>query len=172
MLYWLTGSIGSSFRSYYHDNTVPQLPLVEVPAGITLTSEDEGYPLEFALRTYADIRQWRVASRGRHFLALEEPERLAAESSRFFPSSSSTLVLSISMWFAGSARRFSMRDFCPGTAWWKSTWIEALGMCPFCSSFSRRKPDRDSERCSSNFIEKERRTSRFEPSKDLFRNRA
>jgi pimeloyl-ACP methyl ester carboxylesterase len=83
-LYWLTGCIGSSFRNYYDDKIAPALPLVKVPTGITLTSEDEGYPLEFAQRSYADIRQWRPAPRGGHFFALEEPDRLAVDLRDFF----------------------------------------------------------------------------------------
>ena len=39
-LYWVTGTIGSSFRSYYDDDQTPPLPRVDVPAGITLTPED------------------------------------------------------------------------------------------------------------------------------------
>jgi hypothetical protein len=78
------GCVGSSFRSYYYDNIVPPLPSVKVPAGFTVTSEDEGYPREFASRSYADIRQWRVASKGRHFLALEEPQQLATDLRDFF----------------------------------------------------------------------------------------
>ena len=84
MLYWVSGCIGSSFRSYYNDKTAPPLPLVKAPSGFTVTSEDEGYPMEFARRSYGDIRQWRVASSGRHFLALEEPERLATDLRDFF----------------------------------------------------------------------------------------
>jgi pimeloyl-ACP methyl ester carboxylesterase len=84
MLYWFTGCIGSSFRSYYCDNLVPPLPPVKVPAGFTVTNEDQGYPLEFASRTYIDIRQWRVTSQGRHFFALEEPERLVSDLRDFF----------------------------------------------------------------------------------------
>jgi pimeloyl-ACP methyl ester carboxylesterase len=83
-LYWCTGCIGSSFRSYYYDHIVPPLPSVKVPAGFTLTGEDEGYPREFASRTYADIRQWRFASKGRHFFALEEPQQLATDLRDFF----------------------------------------------------------------------------------------
>jgi pimeloyl-ACP methyl ester carboxylesterase len=79
-----TGCIGSSFRSYYDDRIVPPLPLVRAPSGFTVTNEDEGYPVEFARRSYADIRQWRIAGRGGHFFALEEPEQLANDLRDFF----------------------------------------------------------------------------------------
>jgi pimeloyl-ACP methyl ester carboxylesterase len=58
-LYWITGTIGSSFRSYFDDEQAEPLPLVGVPTGITLTPEDRDYPREYAERTYSDIRQWR-----------------------------------------------------------------------------------------------------------------
>lgn len=83
-LYWATGTIGTSFRSYYDDTQAPKLPTVIVPTGITLTPEDADYPREYAERTYTDIRQWRPATRGGHFLALEEPELLAQHLRTFF----------------------------------------------------------------------------------------
>jgi pimeloyl-ACP methyl ester carboxylesterase len=83
-LYWATGSIGSSFRSYFDDDQAPQLPRVEVPTGITLTPEDRAYPREFAARSYANIVQWKEPTSGGHFLALEEPDLLAADLRSFF----------------------------------------------------------------------------------------
>jgi hypothetical protein len=83
-LYWVTATIGSSFRSYYDDDQAPPLPVVEVPAGITLTPEDRGYPREYAERSYPDIRQWTGPTRGGHFLALEEPSLLATDLRTFF----------------------------------------------------------------------------------------
>jgi pimeloyl-ACP methyl ester carboxylesterase len=83
-LYWVTGTIGSSFRSYYDDDQTPPLPRVDVPAGITLTPEDRDYPREYAERSYPDIRQWTGPTRGGHFLALEEPGLLAADLRTFF----------------------------------------------------------------------------------------
>jgi len=83
-LYWVTGTIGSSFRSYYDDDQAPPLPRVDVPAGITLTPEDRDYPREYAERSYPDIRQWTGPTHGGHFLALEEPALLAADLSAFF----------------------------------------------------------------------------------------
>lgn len=83
-LYWATGSIGSSFRPYFDDEHTPPLPPVTVPAGITLTREDAGYPREFAQRTYRDLRVWQEAGSGRHFLPLEEPALLAAHLREFF----------------------------------------------------------------------------------------
>lgn len=84
MIYWATGTIGTSFRSYYDDTRTPQLPTVKVPTGITLTPEDGLYPREYAERTYPDIRQWIDPTRGGHFLPLEEPELLAEHLRSFF----------------------------------------------------------------------------------------
>ena len=83
-LYWVTNSIGTSFLPYVDDELTPPLPTVTVPAGIILTPEDAAYPREYAARTYSDIRLWRGAERGGHFLALENPERLVRELREFF----------------------------------------------------------------------------------------
>jgi pimeloyl-ACP methyl ester carboxylesterase len=83
-LYWTTGTIGSSFRSYYDDDQTPPLTGVAVPAGVTLTPEDRDYPREYAERTYRDLRQWRGPTRGGHFLPLEEPDLLATDLQDFF----------------------------------------------------------------------------------------
>jgi pimeloyl-ACP methyl ester carboxylesterase len=83
-LYWATGAIGSSFRTYYDYAHNPERPLVTVPTGITLTTEDIGYPRELAERSYSDIRHWREPTVGGHFFPLEEPELLAEELRVFF----------------------------------------------------------------------------------------
>lgn len=83
-LYWVTGSIGTSFQPYYDDAHTPPLPAVTVPAGVTVTREDAAYPREFAQRTYRDLRSWREAQSGRHFLPLEEPAVIASHLRDFF----------------------------------------------------------------------------------------
>jgi pimeloyl-ACP methyl ester carboxylesterase len=83
-LYWATGTIGSSFRTYYDYAHNPERPLVTVPTGVTLTTEDIGYPRELAERSYSDIRHWREPTVGGHFFPLEEPELLAEELRSFF----------------------------------------------------------------------------------------
>jgi pimeloyl-ACP methyl ester carboxylesterase len=83
-LYWATGTIGSSFRTYYDYVHTPPRPLVTVPTGVTLTIEDRGYPRELAERSYSDIRHWREPTVGGHFLPLEEPTLLAEELRTFF----------------------------------------------------------------------------------------
>jgi epoxide hydrolase len=83
-LYWVTNSIGTSFLHYADDAETPPLPPVTVPAGLILTPEDGGYPLEFAERAYADIRLWRGPEPGGHFLALERPARLIRDLRDFY----------------------------------------------------------------------------------------
>jgi len=83
-VYWITGTIGSSFRFYYDDDQTPPMPAISVPAGVTLTPEDHADPRECAERTYSDLRQWTGPSRGGHFLGLEEPDLLAAHLRTFF----------------------------------------------------------------------------------------
>ena len=84
MLYWVTGSIGTSFRPYRDDELAPELPMVDVPVGVTMSVEDAGLPREFAERVYSDIRHWREPTAGGHFFAQEEPELLAQELRLFF----------------------------------------------------------------------------------------
>lgn len=83
-LYWVTNSIGTSFLHYADDAQTPPLPPVTVPAGLTLTPEDAGYPREFAERTYADLQLWRGPEPGGHFLALEQPSRLLRDLRDFY----------------------------------------------------------------------------------------
>jgi pimeloyl-ACP methyl ester carboxylesterase len=85
-LYWVTGCIGSSFRTYYDYKHNPPLPRIKVPTGITLSVEDRTYPRELAERTYTDIRHWSNPGVGGHFFPLEEPELLAKEIRLFFRS--------------------------------------------------------------------------------------
>ncbi len=86
MLYWVTGSIGTSFRPYHDSRYGSELPLVAVPAGITVGLADEGMPREFAERSYADIRFFNRIPRGGHFVAKEEPALVAADLRAFFRS--------------------------------------------------------------------------------------
>jgi len=83
-LYWVTGSIGSSFRTYFDYDANPPRPMIHVPTGVTLGIEDIDYPRVLADRSYSDIRHWRDATVGGHFLPLEEPELMAAELRTFF----------------------------------------------------------------------------------------
>jgi pimeloyl-ACP methyl ester carboxylesterase len=83
-LYWTTGCIGTSFRTYYDYPHNPAAPLIHVPVAVTASTEDYDYPRELAERSYTDIRQWRDADKGGHFMPLEEPDLLAQQLRAFF----------------------------------------------------------------------------------------
>ena len=87
-LYWLTGTIGSSFLPYYaatHDPAPGAGTRVDdVPAGMAMFPKDIApAPREFAERIF-DVRRWTEMPRGGHFAALEEPELLADDIRAFF----------------------------------------------------------------------------------------
>ena len=86
-LYWLTETIGSSFR-LYHD--AAQIPLdqharrAEVPSGVALFPRDlANAPRSWAQRT-ANIVHWTEMPRGGHFAAFEEPELYVEDVRAFF----------------------------------------------------------------------------------------
>ncbi|WP_331766689.1 epoxide hydrolase family protein [Embleya sp. NBC_00896] len=85
-LYWATGSIGSSFRQYYDYPRNEPVPPITVPGAITLSNEPayRGYPRSLAERMFIDLRHWSTPERGGHFMAHEEPDRVAAELRAFF----------------------------------------------------------------------------------------
>lgn len=81
-IYWFTGTIASSMRSYYEDGAPglqEPLPHVTAPVGHSV------YPAEIihTPRTWAervfDIRYWNEMPRGGHFPALEVPEDFVRE---------------------------------------------------------------------------------------------
>lgn len=85
-LYWVTGSIGSSFRQYYDYPLNKPVPTIQVPAAVTLSHEPAlaGLPRSLAERLCADLRHWSTPGRGGHFMAHEEPEQVAGELRAFF----------------------------------------------------------------------------------------
>ncbi|MGW6280925.1 epoxide hydrolase family protein [Kribbella sp. NPDC055071] len=93
-LYWVTGCIGASFRSYYDYAHNPARPRVTVPVAVTLSAEDRWiahpssvpYPRELADRSYDDIRFWNEPGKGGHFFALEQTELFATDIRAFFGS--------------------------------------------------------------------------------------
>lgn len=83
MLYWLTGTAGSSGRLYYegtHSGMWPEPSTV--PTGVAVFAED------IAIRRYAEqtnnIVQWTEFDRGGHFAALEAPDLLVGDVRKFF----------------------------------------------------------------------------------------
>jgi len=89
MLYWTTGSIGSSFWPYYsrmrNPWPIPEGKTVDVPTGyIEFPREILSPPPSIASLFYSDIRSWTKCERGGHFAALEQPEALVADIRQFF----------------------------------------------------------------------------------------
>jgi pimeloyl-ACP methyl ester carboxylesterase len=108
MLYWVTGTIGSSFR-FHRDWALgaaslpdaftealadrPEVPAgvvrpldrderIQVPAALALF--DYRCPREWAERAYSDLRRFTHMPRGGHFTAMEEPELLTKDLRGFF----------------------------------------------------------------------------------------
>lgn len=85
-LYWATNSIGSSFRQYLDYPHNGPRPTIVVPSGFTISAEPlmAGYPRSIAERACSDIRFWNEPGTGGHFLAFEEPDRVATDTREFF----------------------------------------------------------------------------------------
>jgi pimeloyl-ACP methyl ester carboxylesterase len=86
-IYWLTGTISSSFRPYWDSGNDPAprpWQRIDVPTAVAIFPADLGRPpREFAERSYR-VEQWTEMPRGGHFAAFEAPELLAADIRRFF----------------------------------------------------------------------------------------
>ncbi|MGH2584983.1 MAG: epoxide hydrolase family protein [Dehalococcoidia bacterium] len=89
MIYWITGSIGTSVQLYYeafHDPSMRLAPgeRIEVPTGFA------AFPGELfdANRAWAErainIQHWSTPAQGGHFAAMEEPELFVEDVRAFF----------------------------------------------------------------------------------------
>lgn len=90
MLYWVTGTIGSSVFNYYAEARSPSLTTadrVEQPVGLALFPHEPGGipPRSLAERTL-NVRHWTEMPLGGHFAALEEPQLFARDVVEFFGS--------------------------------------------------------------------------------------
>lgn len=85
-LYWVTESIGTSFRQYFDYEQNPPRPTITAPLGIYLSNEPvmAGFPRSLAERAATDIREFTTAPVGGHFLGLEQPEATAHAVRAFF----------------------------------------------------------------------------------------
>ena len=76
-LYWVTGTIGTSFSAYFERPTTG-LGRPVAPAAVTLFEHDLiKAPREYGERVF-DIRSWQEEPVGGHFAAWEQPGRFAA----------------------------------------------------------------------------------------------
>ncbi|GIH99895.1 epoxide hydrolase family protein [Planobispora takensis] len=85
MLYWLTGTAGSSAQIYYEFAQAWAMPqMLTVPTGLALFPAEVAPPIRaWAERTNA-IVHWSEFDRGGHFAAMEEPDLLVADVRAFF----------------------------------------------------------------------------------------
>ncbi|WP_028926173.1 epoxide hydrolase family protein [Pseudonocardia acaciae] len=81
MLYWLTGTAGSSAR-YYRDGAAtwdqPPAPST-VPTAVAVFPHDIALPVRRIAERTNNIVRWTTFDRGGHFGALEEPDLLVAD---------------------------------------------------------------------------------------------
>jgi pimeloyl-ACP methyl ester carboxylesterase len=85
MLYWLTGTAGSSARMYYetaHSGAWAASPKSDVPTGVAV------FPHDVSIRRTVEqehhVVHWSEFDRGGHFAAMEAPDLLATDVREFF----------------------------------------------------------------------------------------
>jgi pimeloyl-ACP methyl ester carboxylesterase len=89
IIYWLTGTIGSSMRMYWASEAMPDAEfarVMEVPTGYTMFPADVEPPAPDAwlARTTTDLALVSRPDHGGHFAPIEDPELYADEIRAFF----------------------------------------------------------------------------------------
>ena len=87
MLYWLTGTAGSSANLYYetfHPTAPPATVRSEVPTGVAVFPDDAVLPVRRLAERDNHIVHWREYGRGGHFAAMEQPDVLVNDIRDFF----------------------------------------------------------------------------------------
>ncbi|HEY2779632.1 MAG TPA: epoxide hydrolase [Steroidobacteraceae bacterium] len=95
MIYWATGSIGTSFLPYYDFANAGALRWIEegvknwvgsskVPAAFALFPKDISQPPREWAQRFFNVQRWTQMPRGGHFAALEEPAKLAEDIRTWF----------------------------------------------------------------------------------------
>ncbi|GAB93767.1 epoxide hydrolase family protein [Gordonia rhizosphera] len=85
--YWVTGTIGSSMRTYHANAAIPleqHARRVEVPSGFSIFGGDVVRPPRAWLERVANTVYFSEPERGGHFAPFEEPELYAQELRTFF----------------------------------------------------------------------------------------
>ncbi|MDQ0893569.1 epoxide hydrolase family protein [Agromyces ramosus] len=78
MIYWVTQTIGSSFRPYYEGADRPDaIPPTSVPAAVFIQRHEATYPESLVRRHYLDVREFGRLDEGGHFTVAEVPEQMA-----------------------------------------------------------------------------------------------
>jgi epoxide hydrolase len=76
MIYWLSGTAGSSARYYYEGAATwgrPE-PAIDVPVAVAVMPHDIGLPVRRIAEQNHNIVRWTEYDRGGHFAAMEEPD--------------------------------------------------------------------------------------------------
>ena len=88
MVYWLSGSIGTSMQYYWAHRVAPPIALrperIEVPTGFALFPKEVMRPPRSVIERKYALTRWTEMERGGHFPALEESAALAREIRAFF----------------------------------------------------------------------------------------
>jgi microsomal epoxide hydrolase len=87
MLYWLTGTAGSSARLYYeaaHGGRWGGGAPSTVPTGVAVFPREIAPPIRRLAEQIDNIVHWSEFDRGGHFAALEEPDLLTDDVRSFF----------------------------------------------------------------------------------------
>ena len=89
-LYWVTRTIGTSFRSYYERRVHPwqpthaRHPVVEAPTACAVFPGDVIHMPRRWAEGYYNLKRWTVMPAGGHFAPMEEPELLVEDVRTFF----------------------------------------------------------------------------------------
>lgn len=78
MIYWVTRSIGTSFRPYFDRGEDRAIPPVAVPAAVAIQRHEHDYPEGLARSFYRDLRSFDRLAEGGHFAIAEVPAEIAA----------------------------------------------------------------------------------------------
>ena len=85
MLYWLTGTAGSSANIYYDNmHSLPPVEAIRVPTGVALFSGDVLPPPRHWVEQHFNLVQWTEIAGGGHFTAMEAPEPFVEDIRKFF----------------------------------------------------------------------------------------
>jgi epoxide hydrolase len=86
MLYWLTGTAGSSARIYYETARASRggAERSEVPTGVAVFPYEIAPPIRTFAERFHNVVHWSEFDRGGHFAAMEEPDLLVGDLRAFF----------------------------------------------------------------------------------------
>jgi len=85
MIYWVTGTIGSSMRLYYEARRYPWSPAgrIETPTAVAVFPREPMRPPRSWVEQVYNVQRWTTMPSGGHFAAMEEPALLADDIAAF-----------------------------------------------------------------------------------------